>query len=190
MTRLELWYVNENEQTMLSCSIIHLSLHVFWIIYLSLHISCSIIYLSLHTCILDLCLHSHIAPCMHVTSIFGCSGPSFCYRYFAQCGFLTVALKDCLAFGATEFMLILSSHGGGHQGFGGDENTGRRHLLQANHDIQLVNFVLSCTCNFLRLSMGSQPTSQCFNKCMFSSNNHRIIYSRIIYSSFVHVCRH
>ena len=133
---------------MLSCSIIHLSLHVFWIIYLSLHISCSIIYLSLHTCILDLCLHSHIAPCMHVTSIFGCSGPSFCYRYFAQCGFLTVALKDCLAFGATEFMLILSSHGGGHQGFGGDENTGRRHLLQANHDIQLVNFVLSCTCNF------------------------------------------
>ena len=175
---------------MLSCSIIHLSLHVFWIIYLSLHISCSIIYLSLHTCILDLCLHSHIAPCMHVTSIFGCSGPSFCYRYFAQCGFLTVALKDCLAFGATEFMLILSSHGGGHQGFGGDENTGRRHLLQANHDIQLVNFVLSCTCNFLRLSMGSQPTSQCYYKCMFSSNNHRIIYSRIIYSSFVHVCRH
>ena len=35
-------------------------------------------------------------------------------------------------------MLILSAHGGGHQGFGGDENTGRRHLLQANHDIQLA----------------------------------------------------
>lgn len=52
------------------------------------------------------------------------------------CDFLYTALANCLEFGATEFMLAFSSHGNGHQGFGGDDNIGRRRLLQSNRDIQ------------------------------------------------------
>ena len=36
--------------------------------------------------------------------------------------FLLYALPDCVAKGATEYFMIFSSHGGGFQGFGGDEN--------------------------------------------------------------------
>lgn len=48
--------------------------------------------------------------------------------------FLTYAMSDCVARGSTEYMLILSSHGSGMFGFGGDENT-RRRLTQANQNI-------------------------------------------------------
>jgi hypothetical protein len=50
--------------------------------------------------------------------------------------FLAHALVDCVARGSTEYMLILSSHGSGMFGFGGDENVARRRrLLQANRHI-------------------------------------------------------
>lgn len=51
--------------------------------------------------------------------------------------FLSYAMTDCVARGSTEYMLILSSHGSGMFGFGGDENTARRRrrLIQANQNI-------------------------------------------------------
>jgi len=58
--------------------------------------------------------------------------------------FLTVALENCVSKGASEFMLTLSSHGGGFHGFGGDEHpererrrgrTARRDLTQSNADL-------------------------------------------------------
>ncbi|GAX22182.1 hypothetical protein FisN_19Lh242 [Fistulifera solaris] len=57
--------------------------------------------------------------------------------------FLAYAMTDCVARGSTEYMLILSSHGSGMFGFGGDENVARRRrrLLQANQNI--VNAVQS-----------------------------------------------
>jgi hypothetical protein len=56
--------------------------------------------------------------------------------------FLEYAMTDCVARGSTEYMLILSSHGSGMFGFGGDENVARRRrLLQANQNI--VNAVQS-----------------------------------------------
>jgi hypothetical protein len=39
--------------------------------------------------------------------------------------FVTQALTDCVAKGATEYMMIFSSHGGGFEGFGGDEHQRR-----------------------------------------------------------------
>ena len=48
----------------------------------------------------------------------------------------TVALEDCVSKGATSFMIDFSSHGGGFDGFGGDDNPGRRRkLFQSNTDI-------------------------------------------------------
>ncbi|GAX09741.1 hypothetical protein FisN_19Lh210 [Fistulifera solaris] len=56
--------------------------------------------------------------------------------------FLAYAMTDCVARGSTEYMLILSSHGSGMFGFGGDENVARRRrLAQANQNI--VNAVQS-----------------------------------------------
>jgi hypothetical protein len=56
--------------------------------------------------------------------------------------FLAYALTDCVARGSTEYMLILSSHGSGMFGFGGDENVARRRrMAQANQNI--VNAVQS-----------------------------------------------
>lgn len=57
------------------------------------------------------------------------------------CLFLTTAMADCLKGGAEEFALTLSSHGGGHLGFGGDLNyappgPGRnRRLWQSNRSV-------------------------------------------------------
>lgn len=55
---------------------------------------------------------------------------------FAIEDFVTVALTDCVAKGSTEFVVAFSSHGGGFNGFGGDEYTGRRILTQDNESIQ------------------------------------------------------
>lgn len=50
--------------------------------------------------------------------------------------FLAYSMTDCVARGSTEYMLILSSHGSGMFGFGGDENPARRRrLTQANQNI-------------------------------------------------------
>jgi hypothetical protein len=46
--------------------------------------------------------------------------------------YLVVALTDCVAKGATEFMFVMASHGMGYMGFGGDDNIRRRHLTQEN----------------------------------------------------------
>jgi Clostripain family len=46
--------------------------------------------------------------------------------------FLTKAFTDCVSKSATEFLLLFSSHGAGFAGFGGDENTQRRRLIQSN----------------------------------------------------------
>jgi len=48
--------------------------------------------------------------------------------------YLEVALSDCVEQGSDEYMLIMSSHGGGYSGFGGDDHPGR-HLAQANVNI-------------------------------------------------------
>lgn len=49
--------------------------------------------------------------------------------------FLEHALADCVADGFDSFMAVFSSHGGGFAGYGGDENKGRRGLLQTNQDV-------------------------------------------------------
>ena len=52
--------------------------------------------------------------------------------------FVEHAVTDCVAKGATEYFLALSSHGGGFIGYGGDNNTGRRRRLdglQSNKSI-------------------------------------------------------
>jgi len=54
------------------------------------------------------------------------------------CSFLQLALADCVDKEAEEYVLAFSSHGGGHAGFGGDENIirrSRRHLVQSNADV-------------------------------------------------------
>lgn len=49
--------------------------------------------------------------------------------------FLEHALADCVADGFDSYMAVFSSHGGGFAGYGGDENKGRRGLLQTNQNI-------------------------------------------------------
>ncbi len=49
--------------------------------------------------------------------------------------FLTAAFTDCVSKGSDEFMLVFSSHGAGYGGFGGDDNLGRRRLLNSNANI-------------------------------------------------------
>lgn len=49
------------------------------------------------------------------------------------CDFLTLALEDCVSKGADEYILTFSSHGGGHHGFGGDENTERQRRRKLDH---------------------------------------------------------
>jgi len=49
--------------------------------------------------------------------------------------FVVTAMTDCLSKGSTEYMMILSSHGAGLWGFGGDENIKRRRLIQANFKV-------------------------------------------------------
>lgn len=57
--------------------------------------------------------------------------------------FFTRAITDCVAKGSDTWMLIMSSHGGGTIGFGGDEFTDRK-LLQSNQDIaSSINTVLT-----------------------------------------------
>jgi hypothetical protein len=48
--------------------------------------------------------------------------------------FANKGLADCVANGATEFMIVFSSHGSGYSGFGGDEHTARM-LTQSNPSI-------------------------------------------------------
>lgn len=51
--------------------------------------------------------------------------------------FVTTALTDCVAKGSREFFVAFSSHGGGFNGFGGDEHTRSRHLsLQPNSNLR------------------------------------------------------
>lgn len=49
--------------------------------------------------------------------------------------FATKALADCKAAGYTEYFIAFSSHGGGFDGFGGDENTRRLEGSQSNKNI-------------------------------------------------------
>jgi hypothetical protein len=49
--------------------------------------------------------------------------------------FVVPALTDCVERGATEYFVVFSSHGGGWMGFGGDDNDGRRKLVQSNQSI-------------------------------------------------------
>jgi len=67
--------------------------------------------------------------------------------------FVTTALRDCIARGAAEYMVVFSSHGGGFDGFGGDENPGRRRLIQSNRELssalaQALNDVPSAPTKF------------------------------------------
>jgi hypothetical protein len=48
--------------------------------------------------------------------------------------FVNHALADCIANGAEEYMIVFSSHGGGFDGFGGDDHPGRL-LSQTNSAI-------------------------------------------------------
>jgi hypothetical protein len=50
--------------------------------------------------------------------------------------FLVTAMQDCVVKGSTEFFVVFASHGGGFEGFGGDEHTRRRTLTQSNQDIE------------------------------------------------------
>ena len=52
--------------------------------------------------------------------------------------FVTHALSDCVDKNKTEYFIAFSSHGGAFDGFGGDENKGRRRLGQSNQDINAV----------------------------------------------------
>jgi len=47
--------------------------------------------------------------------------------------FLITALTDCVNKGATEYVIVFASHGGGFYGFGGDEN--QRRMSQSNSNI-------------------------------------------------------
>ena len=49
--------------------------------------------------------------------------------------FLTTAISNCVARQSTEYFLLLSSHGGGPFGFGGDDHTVRRRLIENNQDV-------------------------------------------------------
>ena len=51
--------------------------------------------------------------------------------------FMERALQDCLAQGTTETFLTLSGHGGGFYGYGGDDDSRRRHrqLTQSNANL-------------------------------------------------------
>lgn len=49
--------------------------------------------------------------------------------------FANKGLADCVANGATEFMIVFSSHGGGFDGFGGDDHIVGRRLMQSNPSI-------------------------------------------------------
>jgi len=49
--------------------------------------------------------------------------------------FLEHAMADCLAAGHDSLLAVFSSHGGGFAGFGGDEHTRHRKLLQTNANI-------------------------------------------------------
>eukprot|EP00934_Nitzschia_sp_Nitz4_P004536 Nitzschia sp. Nitz4//scaffold15_size197535//39930//45803//NITZ4_001562-RA/size197535-processed-gene-0.9-mRNA-1//1//CDS//3329537667//4526//frame0 len=49
--------------------------------------------------------------------------------------FVTFGLQDCVTQGSDEFVLLLSSHGGGFYGFGGDDSTRDRRLTQSNANI-------------------------------------------------------
>jgi Clostripain family len=46
--------------------------------------------------------------------------------------FLTKAFTNCVSNGASEFLLLFSSHGAGFYGYGGDDNKERRRLIQTN----------------------------------------------------------
>ena len=60
--------------------------------------------------------------------------------------FLEHALADCVAAGFDSYMAVFSSHGGGFAGYGGDENKGRRGLLQTNQNIvQAISSALANT---------------------------------------------
>lgn len=48
--------------------------------------------------------------------------------------FLRHALTDCVARGTQEYVLVLSSHGGGYAGFGADDNFRRRRLDYQTND--------------------------------------------------------
>jgi len=48
--------------------------------------------------------------------------------------FLLRAVTDCVAQGTQEYILVLSSHGGGYAGFGADDNAQRRSLSYQTND--------------------------------------------------------
>jgi hypothetical protein len=49
--------------------------------------------------------------------------------------FMTHAMADCIDEGYEDLFAVFSSHGGGFAGYGGDENTRHRHLLQTNANL-------------------------------------------------------
>jgi hypothetical protein len=60
--------------------------------------------------------------------------------------FVTAALTNCVERGSKEYFVAFSSHGGGFDGFGGDDNKGR-YLSQSNSNIAtaLANSLSSVT---------------------------------------------
>jgi len=55
--------------------------------------------------------------------------------------YLLVAMSDCVAQGAEEYMLIFSSHGAGFYGFGGDEDIDRRQRRLTQSNANVVNAI-------------------------------------------------
>lgn len=97
--------------------------------------------------------------------------------------FLTVALADCVENQAEEYMLILSSHGGGYAGFGGDENFRRRHrqLGRSRRLVQPNYYVAAAIQEALDDTMGAPSILDVlgFDACLMSAVGALDDYHRI-----------
>jgi len=57
--------------------------------------------------------------------------------------FLSYALADCVARGTQEYILVLSSHGGGYAGFGADDSERRRRSLSYQTNASIFSAIQS-----------------------------------------------
>lgn len=67
--------------------------------------------------------------------------------------FLVTALADCVSKGSTEYFVAFASDGGGFDGFGGDENTGRR-LNRRPRQLTIAN---SALLNAMKTALAAVP---------------------------------
>jgi hypothetical protein len=85
--------------------------------------------------------------------------------------FVTRALTDCVAKGATEYMMIFSSHGGGFYGFGGDDHKRRTRRLSRNLGTQSNLSILTALQNSLAAVPGAPAKLDVlgFDACLMQS---------------------